>query len=189
MGRFALGTGAGGLLVLASAAALLVLGVVRVAPAQPDPSSKYFWFANPILMGLVVAAEEWLFRVVLVGRLAERIGPWRALAVSALVDFALHVPNGVPSVLTVLNSALFSVLVGVTYLRAGFAAAFGLHYGWNLMQWPILGFPMYGHDVARWVTMNDAGAAWLTGGRDGLESGAAGLVVLLVGTVVALVTW
>lgn len=105
-----------------------------------------------------------------------------AIGLSVALFFLAHLPNGGrPSVLTLVNSALFSLVASLFYLRLGFGAAVGFHYGWNLVQWTLLGYPMYGDPVGRWLHVVPVGPSWLTGDRYGPENSALSGLVLATG--------
>jgi len=66
---------------------------------------------------------------------------------------------------------------------------FGLHWSWNWTQSSLLGIPVSGIEVERIApapllhAMN-AGPDWLTGGRYGIEGGAACTLALIISTIV-----
>ncbi|MDB4894866.1 MAG: hypothetical protein JWN15_1128, partial [Firmicutes bacterium] len=144
-------TAIGGGQVLLITLVLALLRSVRLRRHGPDSTPSHLWSTNPVVMLALVLGEEWLFRSLVVGYLTPRVGLLWAVGISAAVFTLAHVPNGVVNVWTPVNLLLFSVLAGLVYVRFGLAAVTGLHYGWNLMQWPILGYPLYGGGhVGRW---------------------------------------
>lgn len=121
------------------------------------------------------ALEEWLFRGVLFHWLLPRIGPGPTLAATSVVFGLLHAANGVRP-LTVFNAGLAGAAFGAArLLTEGLALPTGLHVGWNLMQWPVLGYPLYGVEREGFlrfptlITSRPEGHWLLSGGTDGPE--------------------
>lgn len=127
-----------------------------------------------LLLG-VSALEEWIFRGLLFNLLLPRVGPGITLALTSAVFGLLHLGNRVRP-LTVFNAGLAGAAFGAArLLTGGLALPVGLHVGWNLMQWPILGYPLYGVERQGFlrfptlVTCRPQGPQLLSGGTDGPE--------------------
>lgn len=166
-----------------------LLKAIQIRRGLNGAESKHLVYTNPLVMLLIVAAEELLFRSVLVGLLSVRIGLPLAIAASALIFFLLHRPNGTQSVLTLINSVLFTVVTSLLYVKQGYLAALGFHWGWNLTQWTVLGYPMYGRPVGRWLHVVPTGPVWLTGAEYGPEKSLFVAIVQAVGAVVLVLAW
>jgi membrane protease YdiL (CAAX protease family) len=184
MGAFLLGMLSGSSMILAVTVSLMLVRAIAIVPRATRAERRHLLFTSPLFMLVVVALEELGFRYILVGWLSTWTSVPVAVAASALIDFLIHVPNGPQSVLTFVNSALFSVVASMFYLRHGLAAAVGFHWGWNLMQWTVLGYPMYGRAVGRWMHVVPTGAAWLTGAEYGPEKSLLAGLVLALGAVI-----
>ncbi|HLN65639.1 MAG TPA: CPBP family intramembrane glutamic endopeptidase [Symbiobacteriaceae bacterium] len=156
-------------------------GRLRFQQGRPTERTGTYWVADPLIMLPVVLAEEWVFRRWLIGATVPHIGVWWAIALSAVAFALVHVPNGVPTVWTPVNLALFSVVTGRIYLQAGLLAAFAFHWGCNVMQFPVLGYTAYGgKPVGRFMQTSIEGPLWLTGGPGGPESSIAETTLLVV---------
>ena len=58
--------------------------------------------------------------------------------------------------------------------------AIGLHFAWNFVQGPLLGFPVSGIAAGGLQQVHDAGPAWLSGGAYGPEAGLVGIAFRFV---------
>lgn len=152
-----------------------------MSPVPDGVDSNYLLFTNPLFMLAVVALEELFFRAFLVGWVSGRTTVTVGVLLSIAVDYLLHVPNGGQTVLTFFNAVLYSLTACLFYLRFGFGGSVGFHYGWNLVQWTLLGFPMYGRVGGRWFILQPVGAAWLTGAGYGPENSLLTTVVFALG--------
>ena len=79
------------------------------------------------------------------------------------------------------NIFLASILFGLAYVRtASLAMPIGLHLAANVMQGPVLGFGVSGHEGASLLVpvLSDA-PDWLSGGTFGLEASVPGLVCVV----------
>lgn len=167
---FVVGLLNGGGSILAVALGLLALRAVVVSPLPSDIDRDYLLYSSPVLMLVVVAIEELVFRSFLVGWVSGKTTVTVGVLLSITVDYLLHIPNGGQTALTFVNSVLFSLSACLFYLRFGYGGALGFHYGWNLVQWTLLGFPMYGLTGGRWFTLEPIAAGWLTGADHGPEN-------------------
>lgn len=180
VGSFLLGLFSGGSMIGLVTAGLLLLRAITIVPGAADADPRHLLYTSPLFMLVIVSIEELVFRHLLVGGISRWGSLFLAISASVLVDFVLHIPNGSQSLLTFVNSALFSIVASLFYLRHGLAAAIGFHWSWNLVQWTILGYPMYERAVGRWLHVVPTGASWLTGGSYGPENSLlAGLALTL----------
>jgi uncharacterized protein len=146
---------------------------------------------------MVPFLEELIFRSALLGGLLVLMPnrAWAAVLISAGIFGGLHLENSHATLL----SAAGSVLGGIAYGIA-FAATqriwlpFGLHFAWNYVQGPVLGFALSGGKPLRgtWVQQQSIGPAWFTGGEYGPEGGVVGLVgrvIVLLGLIALFALW
>jgi membrane protease YdiL (CAAX protease family) len=117
--------------------------------------------------------EELLFR----GYAFQKLLRWnRAVALFGVAALfaAVHIFNDSVSWLGVSNIFLGGIVLGLAYQqfqRLWFPI--GLHLAWNVTLGPILGDEVSGYDSLHTVLAErGSGAAWLTGGRFGLEGSA-----------------
>ncbi|MDQ0191272.1 CPBP family intramembrane metalloprotease [Alicyclobacillus cycloheptanicus] len=179
---FIAGCTTGGILIGIITVVLRLLGVIRIQPLHNGVaagiSKQERFVTNPFWLLLFAVLEEAFARAFLIGWVGHYTGMVIAFAISAVVFAVLHIPNGRPTVISMLNLGLVTIVFGLVYLQFGLVAAIGVHYGWNLMQWPILGYPMYGRQVGRWLSTRATGPEWVSGGEFGPEYSVVASVLL-----------
>jgi membrane protease YdiL (CAAX protease family) len=172
----------GAVLVLIITVVLRLLGAVQIESHQNGVARRgqivERIVANPLWLLVFAAVEELFARALLIGWLGHYTGLPVAFAVSAVVFAVLHIPNGRPTIISMLNLVLVTIVFGIVYMRFGLWAAIGMHYGWNLMQWPVLGYPMYGRQVGWRLSIRAVAPEWLSGGEFGPEYSVVASVVL-----------
>ena len=141
-------------------------------------SSLIFYLAC-LLFG--AAAEEMIFRGYAFQVLVQKMGAFATiLPVSVL--FALgHFWNPNVSVLGVVNTMLWGVLLGYAFVRSrDLWLPIGMHYGWNAML-PLFGANLSGLtiDVTRYSYKWDLAALW-SGGTYGPEGGLLTTILVIV---------
>lgn len=139
------------------------------------------------------AAEEMLFRGYLLQTLLRSWPAAVALVLPSVLFALVHLGNpNVSPFFTFTNTALAGVWLSVAYWRTrSLWLAFGLHWGWNWMQGPVLGSPVSGLTQLAPMPLlrfEDAGPAWIGGGAYGFEGGAACTLALIVSTLFILRT-
>ncbi|MFO7255212.1 MULTISPECIES: CPBP family intramembrane glutamic endopeptidase [Limnochorda] len=164
-------------------------GWVVVGPGE-RAGGRVGW-TNLAILVAVSALEEWLFRGWLFDLLLPRVGATGTLVVTSAVFGLLHLGNRVRP-LTIFNAALAGAAFGAArLLTGGLGLAVGLHVGWNVMQWPVLGYPLYGLErrslfhFPTLITCQPRGPRLLSGGADGpegslLDTAAFGLLLLFL---------
>jgi membrane protease YdiL (CAAX protease family) len=176
----------GAVLVLIITVVLRLLGAVQIESRTSGMAAKSDRreqiveriVANPLWLLLFAAVEELFARALLIGWLGRYAGLPVAFAVSTIVFAVLHIPNGRPTIISMLNLVLITIVFGIVYVRLGLWAAIGMHYGWNLMQWPVLGYPMYGRQVGWRLSIRAVAPEWLSGGEFGPEYSVVASVIL-----------
>jgi membrane protease YdiL (CAAX protease family) len=126
--------------------------------------------------------EELLFR----GYPFQKI--WRthrlgAVLFSSIVFAALHAGNNAVSLLAMANLVLAGILLALAYARyERLWFPIGIHFAWNLLSGPILGYNVSGYVPGESVFRTAGrGAPWLTGGLFGIEGSVWIMVVELAG--------
>jgi membrane protease YdiL (CAAX protease family) len=157
------------------------LGVIAVSPAAPaSPGSLLglaaiklaFTFKEELMMRSLLLAG---LLVVLRGRAALAIG------LSALAFGCIHLTNPGASALSVLSNSMGGVIYGLAFVLAGnLWLPIGLHFAWNFVQGPLLGFPVSGLEAGGLQHVQDLVPAWLTGGSYGPEGGIIGIMARFV---------
>jgi membrane protease YdiL (CAAX protease family) len=136
-----------------SAAATLVLltsWITGAAHWQPAPAEFDWPSIAFVSVSLLAGAlgEELLFRGYGFQLLAGRIGVWATILPMGVLFGLAHSANANASRLGVLNTVAWGILFGYAFLRSrDLWLAFGLHFGWNLLQFlggaNVSGFEMH----------------------------------------------
>jgi membrane protease YdiL (CAAX protease family) len=182
--QFGAGTLLGGGIILAAALASAILAGVRWRVGTPGLAT----LASGVGTYVAVAwAEELHYRGYPFQRLCGALGPWLAQAAFAAYFVHSHWQNpgmeGTTRLWAALNIGLASLLLGFAWLRSGsLALSLGIHFGWNFVQGPLLGFGVSGTQSAAVLKpVLPATGTWLHGGGFGLEAGLACAVSCLAG--------
>ncbi|HXI13285.1 MAG TPA: CPBP family intramembrane glutamic endopeptidase [Thermoanaerobaculia bacterium] len=114
--------------------------------------------------------EEILFR----GYLLQKLLTWRrdaALCISSFLFTAAHAGNDNLTAIAILNIFLAGLLLGLAYLLyRRLWLPLGIHFGWNVMSGPLLGYRVSGMPVSDTMYRADlTGPSWLSGGTFGVE--------------------
>lgn len=166
-----------GLLGGIGAAMVVLLGpvVLRGADLARDPSQHFAWpsllfFSLILLFGAI--GEEMLFRGYAFQVFMAAVGPFAAILPVAVLFGFMHASNPGFTVLAGINTFLWGVLLGYSFLRSGdLWLPIGLHFGWNWTL-PLLGVNLSGLTMGmtgytmRWRI----GGLW-SGGAYGIEGG------------------
>lgn len=117
-----------------------------------------------------VLHEELLFRGYPFQRL-WRWKPWVAIIGVSIIFAVLHGWNVAVTPLALFNIFLGGVLLSLAYVRyERLWFPIGLHFGWNMLSGPVLGYPVSGYvPEESLLRVTGSGPELLTGGRFGLE--------------------
>ena len=143
-----------------------------------------WWALVPGAIGAAVSAviEEILFRGIIF-RLTERsLGTWLAIAISALLFGAIHLPfnknaNLQAGLAIMLEAGIFLAAAFVTTRRLWFVM--GAHFGWNFVEGGVFGAVVSGHMAGGLLKSQAAGPTYLSGGAFGVESSSVAIAVCL----------
>lgn len=145
-------------------------------------------FISSLIFIFGAAAEEALFRGYPLQTLLRSLPPLVAVAPPALIFAWIHTEN--PNVVrgfTIVNTTLAGVWLSVAYLRTrSLWFPFGIHWSWNWMMGAVLGLPVSGIERLTPTPLLhavDSGPAWITGGKYGVEGGAACTLTLIISTI------
>jgi membrane protease YdiL (CAAX protease family) len=160
--------GAAGVTLITVAA--LVFGMASFA-SIPGESLRFgglLYVSVVLIFGAF--GEELLFRGHLFRYLMAQYGDFAMILPFAVLFGLVHMSNANASVLGILNTIAWGVLLGYSYLRSRTLwLPFGLHYGWNLAQF-LFGINISGFTIGvtgyqlRWDTSD-----FWSGGAYGLE--------------------
>ena len=127
--------------------------------------------------------EEVFSRAFLLGGLLVllRDRKWLAIIISAIFFGLAHLANPNASVLSVFGNFLGGIMYGIAFVESGrIWLAFGLHFAWNFVQGPILGFMVSGIESGGIIHQVTTGSDLVTGGAYGPEAGLVGIAFRFV---------
>jgi uncharacterized protein len=176
--------------IFTAAYATATIEVLAVGPAAPLWDDLLSFMMVPFL-------EELIFRSALLGGLLVLMPnrAWAAIVISAGIFGGLHIGNSHATLLSAVGSMLGGIAYGIAFAATQkIWLPFGLHFAWNYVQGPVLGFALSGGKPLRgtWVQQQSIGPAWFAGGEYGPEGGAVGLigrVIVLFGLFAVLALW
>jgi CAAX protease family protein len=128
--------------------------------------------------------EELTFR----GYVYQKLRTWNrggAIAITAIVFAAMHGDNAGVTPVALANLLLAGVLLALAYeRRRSLWLPIGIHFGWNVVSGPILGFGVSGYVAGATVlSARVAGPPWITGGAFGIEGSVWMIVVEAAGII------
>ncbi len=153
-------------------------GGIAASPGAPDLGADAG-------IGLLLAGnafiDEVLMRGMLISGLCLALGGRQvsAVLIAAAVFGMTHMFFAGASPLSVLSNSLGGVAYGLAFVLTGrIWLGAGLHFAWNFVQGPVLGFIVSGHALGTGLfRIDDLGPDWLTGGAYGPEGGIVGLAM------------
>ena len=163
-----LGAGAAALMLVAP----LVAGTGQLVEQAGVPFSWATLIFYLIALGAAAMGEEMIFRGYAFQLLIEKIGPFATVLPVAVIFGLTHSSNPHATVLGIINTVLWGVILGVAFLRSrDLWLPIGLHFGWNLVL-PLFGVNLSGLtiEVTRYHYRWDLLPLW-SGGDYGPEGG------------------
>lgn len=160
----------------------LLTGTVEVAGVQLVPSAL---LGTLLLFLLVAVTEEMMLRGFVLGRmLVGGMNRFVALFLSSALFSAMHLFNPNFALLPFVNILLAGSLLGASFLYTrNLCFPIALHWFWNWMQGPVLGYEVSGMNSGEsLLTLRLTGSDLLTGGSFGFEGSLLCTVLLVVGT-------
>lgn len=160
----------------------LLTGAVEVTGIQWIPCDLLGWL---LLFLLVAVSEEVMLRGFVLGRmLSEGMNRFVALFLSSALFSAMHLFNPNFALLPFVNILLAGCLLGASFLYTrNLCFPIVLHWFWNWLQGPVLGYEVSGTDSGQsLLTLRLTGSDLLTGGSFGFEGSLLCTVLLVVGT-------
>jgi membrane protease YdiL (CAAX protease family) len=162
------------------------LGALDVRGVHLPDLAWAIWL--PVLAFLAFGEEIAYRSLMLNGLLVLLQKSWLAVIVMAVSFGIAHAGNPNASALSVLGNALGGLMYGVAFLgRRQIWLPWGLHFAWNFVQAPVLGFPFLGHEIGL-VQQIPVGNALITGGSYGPEGGLVGMVFRFI-AIALLICW
>ena len=134
--------------------------------------------------------EEFLFRCILLTLLIKIFkNPWFAILLTSIYFGYVHFDNDHATLLSAFSNGLGGVMYGLAFVgtrKIWFPWA--LHFAWNYVQAPILGFPVSGSNVEGIIKLNLLDDSWLSGGLYGPEGGVVGISIRFV-VIMLIILW
>ncbi len=170
---------------LGAALVVLLLPVaVRAADIERVPNGRLDWpsllFVS-VLLAFGAIAEEMLFRGYGFQIFLAATGPFAAILPDSVLFAFMHASNPGFTVLAGINTLLWGILLGYSFLRSGdLWLPIGLHFGWNWML-PLLGVNLSGltMGVTGYTMRWKVGGLW-SGGAYGIEGGILTTAILVL---------
>jgi len=168
-------------------AILMLLGYLHFTGVEVDANSIFF---NLAVMLMVAFTEEVIVRGYMLNNLMESFDKHIALFISALVFAALHVGNPGISVLAFFEIFIGGLMLGINYIYTkNLWFAIFLHFAWNFLQGPILGYQVSGIALKPMLQQNLSGPESLTGGAFGFEGSILAIILNIALTVLLFVIY
>ena len=166
----------------------LLMGIVEIASVQWVPRDL---LGTLLFFLLVAVTEEVMLRGFVLGQmLSAGMNRFVALFLSSALFSAMHLFNPNFALLPFVNILLAGCLLGASFLYTrNLCFPVVLHWFWNWLQGPVLGYEVSGMDSGETLlTLRLTGSDLLTGGSFGFE-GSLLCTVLLVGGTLAIVAY
>ena len=160
----------------------LLMGTVEIASVQWIPRDL---LGTLLFFLLVAVTEEVMLRGFVLGRmLSAGMNRFVALFLSSALFSAMHLFNPNFALLPFVNILLAGCLLGASFLYTrNLCFPVVLHWFWNWLQGPVLGYEVSGMDSGETLlTLRLTGSDLLTGGSFGFEGSLLCTVLLVVGT-------
>jgi len=193
-GRWPIGLAAAPRVALAEAgkgvafAAVLIAGadvlIVLSSSLRHGRGGGFPWLEIVLVFLPAAFHEELTFR----GYVYQKLRTWNrggAIAITAIVFAAMHGDNAGVTPIALANLLLAGVLLALAYERTQrLWLPIGIHFGWNVVSGPILGYGVSGYIAGATVlTAGAAGPPWITGGAFGIEGSIWMIVVEAAGII------
>jgi membrane protease YdiL (CAAX protease family) len=137
---------------------------------------------------LVACGEEVIFRGIVFRYIDKRWNTLWALAVSALLFGVLHIFNEEATIWSVAAIAIEAgLMLGMAYKVSGTLwLPIGIHWAWNVLEGPVLGFAVSGTNDSSIIKPVITGPEIITGGTFGAE---ASVFAIIVGVMITACMW
>lgn len=142
---------------------------------------EFNWLAllnGAMMMVLIAFYEELIFRGYILNNLMQDINKWWALAISAFIFMCVHLGNPGMDFLSSVEIFIAGIALGINYIYTkNLWFGFGLHFSWNFLQGPILGYQVSGINLPSTLHQSLTGPTFITGGAFGFEGSALCFIV------------
>ena len=172
--------------------ATLILGItVLFAIAMGGvlaPSGNGLIFSEMMVLVIMSAGEEFLFRGTIFSALRERFGKWVAVGVTSAIFGAAHIANPGASVMAIVNVTLAGAVLGIMVAQTySLWMSISFHIVWNASVRIFIGAVSGNFSEPGITTLDTSTIApslrWLISGPFGIEEGAIITLLLVAGFV------
>jgi uncharacterized protein len=187
--QLAFGAGIGMLLVTVCFCIAWGAGSLQVTLGQ-SLSSTRFLALDAGTVAIASSFEEVMFRAGLTGALLLALPRGLAVAIPAAIFGLLHAMNPGATTLSVSNTMLAGIVLGLLYVRGrvSLLAPIGFHVAWNLMLGRVYGTAVSGHSTGKALLDAEPMDTLWSGGSYGIEAGIGTTLVLAVATLLLIAT-
>ena len=164
----------------------LLAGAIEIAGVVFNPSSLLISF---VFFLLVAITEEFALRGFVLERMLQGgVNKFWALFLSATLFSLVHIANPNFDFLSFINILLAGILLGSSYIYTrNLCFPIALHWFWNWIQGPALGFEVRGNKICDGLlTLYLPEANLISGGAFGFEGSILCTVLMVAGTAVIL---
>ncbi|MEW6991904.1 lysostaphin resistance A-like protein [Colwelliaceae bacterium 6441] len=142
------------------------------------------WLSYLAFFMIVALNEEILVRGYVLTNLMASMNKYWALLVSALIFSFMHLGNDNTSLISTVNLFLAGIMLGIYTIHKGnLWFPIGMHFTWNFVQGPILGFEVSGTKMESVIHQEVMGNPFITGGEFGFEGSLLLTVMMVLSTV------
>jgi uncharacterized protein len=137
-----------------------------------------------VMLLMISVAEELVFRGYVLRSLMKSFNKWVAVVISAFLFAAVHFTNPDVSIIGILNTFAGGLLLGITFIHSrNLWLPVLLHFSWNFVQGPLLGFPVSGHSFKSIFILHEKGNVLVSGGNYGFEGSVIPAILLLIAVI------
>ncbi len=164
----------------------LLVGGTSYTLALTKPEFSLLGMLLMLLMMFVAALfEEIMFRGYPLQVMSDQLSPVSAIFVMSGLFAIVHLGNPNPTFFSTVNTVLAGIWLSIAYFKTrSLWLATGLHLGWNFTLGAIFGLSVSGiTELSKYsfLSSQDLGKTWLTGGSYGPEGGLIATIILLLG--------
>ena len=145
-------------------------------------------FALMFFIFIMVAwSVELLSRGYHLQTITSGLGIFWGVILSSAIFGLMHLMNPNATLISAVGIFLAGLIFALGYLRTGqLWLPIGMHFGWNLFEGSVFGFPVSGLEVYKLIQIQITGPEIWTGGKFGPEAGLVIVPVLAIGAITIL---
>lgn len=150
------------------------LGLIEIENLNFDVGSLAYYTG---LIFLSAGYEELVFRCIILTLLIKVFKkPLIPILITSLYFGYVHLDNDHATLLSAFSNGLGGVMYGLAFVYTrNIWFPWALHFAWNYVQAPLLGFPVSGFKVDGIIELKLMDSSWISGGSYGPEGGIVGI--------------